>query len=395
MKSLALKVGQSAVIALSCVVVAYFVFDYASRDSEETAEPSPPPPPLTVEFTTLQPRNLRQKVEVVGTIFPMRDVIVTASAAGQVSSMPVHLGDAVADRQTIVELSDPRLQLSLAASRAGAEIARVQLRISQARLEYPEKIVEHIRRISLKGYANAANVDQSETALEIARAEVELAKSRLQQSLTEVQRGDFAIANTRAEAPFAGLVAERIADLGDLVAVGDPLVRVIDISTVIATVHVVERDYAQVEIGQSAEIRVDALAGEIFPGHVLRISPVIDVKTRTAVVLRIDNPQRRLKPGMHSRVSIVVNNRPNAQVTPVASLVESDGQPAVFVLTGEPNIAKKRVVEVGLSDDEYVEILSGLSSDDRIITLGSQVLVDGQPVETASGDTIGKVLARN
>ena len=121
---------------------------------------------------------------------------------------------------------------------------------------------------------------------------------------------------------------------------------------------------------------------------------MLDVQTRTAVVyLHIDNPQGRLKPGMHARVSITVKRHENARVLPISSLIERDGKPSVFVLVGEPPIAERREISVGLVDDQYVEVLSGVSPEDRIVTLGSHVLSDGQQVETSNGDTMQKVFA--
>jgi membrane fusion protein (multidrug efflux system) len=340
----------------------------------------------------LQTRDLQQRIELTGTILPAEDVTVSARVDGRVTSVPVHLGDPVKAQQTIADFDDAHLKAALAVSDAMVDSANVQLRISQSRLEYPEKNVEYIRRMSKKSFATPLDVDQSETNLEIAKANVELSEFRLQQAMSENQRSQLAIDNSRITAPFAGLVAHRFVNPGDFVRAGVPLLRVVDISTVIAAVHVVERDYASIAISQVAEIRADALSAETFEGEVIRISPVLDVQTRTAVVhLRIGNPKGRLKPGMHARVSIIMSGKANAQVLPISSLIERGGPPAVFVLVGEPPIAEKRTVSVGHLDDEHVEILSGVSPEDRIVTLGSHLVADGQAVDAANGDTMQKV----
>jgi len=248
--------------------------------------------------------------------------------------------------------------------------------------------------MSRKGFSTAFDVDQSETQLAIANANVKLSELRLQEATSEKQRSQLTIDNSRVTAPFAGLVAHRFVSPGDFVRAGDPLLRVVDISTVIVAVHVVERDYDSIAISQAAEIRADALAAETFVGEVVRISPVLDEQTRTAVVhLHVGNPQGRFRPGMHARVSVTVKRRANAEVLPISSLIERDGQPAVLVLVGDPPTAEKRMVSVGLVADEVVEVLAGVSSQDRIVTLGSHVLSDGQAVEAASGDTMRTVFA--
>lgn len=394
MKHLPLKLLQSTMLVLGCVAFGWVVFQYTSSTAQQVSVSASPSRLMTVEFTSLQTRDLQEQVELAGTILPTADMTVSASVNGRVTSVPLDLGDAVNQQQVIVEFDDAQSQVDLAVSAALVESAKVQLRISQSQLEFPEMTLEYIRRMNKKGFATSANLDQSETSLAIAKADVELSELRLQEMKTKMEQSQLVVDNTRITSPLAGLIAHRYANPGDFVRGGDPLLRIVDISTVIAAVHIVERDYARVALGQEAEIHVDALPAESFVGEVARIAPVLDVQTRTAVVhLRVDNSKSRLKPGMHARVSVVVSRRRNARLLPISALLERDGQPAVFVLVGEPPIAERRTISVGLADDESVEVLSGVSPEDRIVTLGSHVLSDGQQVEVASGDTMNKVFA--
>lgn len=399
MKHVALRSIQAVAIVLSCGLLGWYVFQLTSGVAEEfeadEAKTDRKPRLLSVEFTTLQTRDLYERVELTGTILPAREVTLAARIDGNITAFPFDPGQPVEENATVAEFDDEDLQLALSAAQSVVGGAKVQLNISQARLEYPEKMLEYTAGIQKKGFTTLLNLDQTETALEIAKAEVELARYRLEEARKARQQSQMDINRTKIPAPFAGLVAERFVEPGEFVRTGEPLVRLVDISSVIAEVRVVERDYARLAIGQSAGIRVDALSGEIFTGKVIRVAPVLDVETRTAAVhVRVENPRSRLKPGMHSRVSVTIKASPASQVLPIASLVEVDGEAAVFVLRGTPTVARQQSVEVGLATNDYVEILSGVSPEDRVVTLGSHVVQDGEEVQVSDKDTMTRVFTK-
>lgn len=396
MKHAVLRSIQAVAILAGCGLLGWYIYQMTSGIAEEPeaaeTEAEKKPRLLSVEFTTLQTRDMHDRVELTGTILPVREITLAARVDGLVTSFPFELGQSVEENATVAEFDDEDLQFALSSAQAVVDGAKVQLKISQARLKYPEKLLEYTANMEKKGFTTLLNLDQTRTGLEIAKAEVDAAKFRLEEARQSQHQSELNITRTRVSAPFAGLVAERFIRQGEFVRAGEPLLRLIEISSVIAEVRVVEYDYARVAVGRTADIRVDALRGEIFTGEVISVSPVLDVETRTATVrVRIANPKSHLKPGMHARVSISTEDSPEAKVLPIASLVEMDGKPAVFVLTGEPTVAEQRPVEVGLASAEFVEIHSGVSPQDRVITLGSHVVKDGQKVQVSDKDTMGEV----
>jgi membrane fusion protein (multidrug efflux system) len=153
--------------------------------------------------------------------------------------------------------------------------------------------------------------------------------------------------------------------------------------------HVPEREYRRISAGQAAVIEVDALANDEFAATVARISPVVDPATGTfKITVEVSDPTRRLKPGMFGRINIVHDVHENALQVPRSAIVDEAGETAVFVVEGET--AHRRVVETGYSEDGYVEITSGLSDDDRFVTVGQAGLKDGSKVSiiNASGAAV-------
>lgn len=396
MKHAVLRSIQAVAILAGCGLLGWYIYQMTSGIAVEPdaaeAEAEKKPRLLSVEFTMLQTRDMHDRVELTGTILPAHEITLAARVDGIVTSFPFELGQSVEEDATVAEFDDEDLKIALGSAKAVVDGAKVQLKISQARLEYPEKLLEYTASIEKKGFTTQLNLEQTRTGLEIAKAEVDAAKFRVEEARQSQQQSELNITRTKLAAPFAGLVAERFIKQGEFVRMGEPLLQLIEISSVIAEVRVVEYDYARVTVGQTADVRVDALRGDIFTGEVINVSPVLDVETRTAIVrVRIENPQSHLKPGMHARVSISTEDSPAAKVLPIASLVEMDGKPAVFILTKEPTIAEHRKVEVGLVSADFVEILSGVSPEDRVITLGSHVVKDGQKVQVSDRDTMSQV----
>src|SRR5690606_6374846 len=102
-------------------------------------------------------------------------------------------------------------------------------------------------------------------------------------------------------------------------------VTVVDLATVRAVVFVTEHDYARLKVGQEAQIMTDAYPERVFHGRVERLAPVFEEASRQArVEVRIDNDDRRLKPGMYVRVGVVLATDEDATIVPAAALVRRD-----------------------------------------------------------------------
>jgi RND family efflux transporter MFP subunit len=144
--------------------------------------------------------------------------------------------------------------------------------------------------------------------------------------------------------------------------------------------HVIERDYSKVRIGQEAIVATDAFPGVTFTGRVLRVAPLLKEASRQArVEIEIPNPDETLKPGMFVRVQIEFAEHTNATVVPVSALVKRDGQGGVFLADTQNLKAHFVPVTVGIVNGELAEIadppVSGL-----VVTLGHHLIEDGSAI---------------
>jgi len=237
-------------------------------------------------------RDIEESLELVGSLDADRDVEIQSRVSGQIRSLVVDVGDTIVIGQELlrIDASEQRelVRQSEAAKKVSIAEQRAQeLRVSAAKLEHKRQ--EDLRR---QGVGTAQQLEASRSKLEIAKAELRLSMSKVDQAESALEGSRLAVAERRIESPLSGRVAARMVQVGDMAKSDLGLLRIVDLSTVRTTLHVGERDYRSLRTGQVAEVRVDGFPEEVFVGHVERMAPVLDPQTRTAVVyVAVDNDQ--------------------------------------------------------------------------------------------------------
>ena len=186
----------------------------------------------------------------------------------------------------------------------------------------------------------------------------------------------FTYEKAPVESSLSGFVGRMYVDRGTSVTPQTPVAMVVDIEAVELALDVPEKFLAQVKLGQTAELTVDSSPGETFFGKVTKISPVIDLETRTAPVeITIANPGYRLKPGMFARVCLVLEERPSVPVIMKEAILGKEPDTYVYVVNS--NTAHLRNVRMGIREGSDYEILEGLKLGERVVIMGQQRLHDG------------------
>lgn len=156
-----------------------------------------------------------------------------------------------------------------------------------------------------------------------------------------------------------------------------------DLSSVWLLAEVFERQSQWVEVGQTAEVRLSYIPGQVWQGEVEYIYPSLDAKTRTLKVrLRFDNPGEQLKPNMYANVKIYGGAKQDTIVIPLEGLIRTGREERVIIALGEGKF-EARSVTAGIESGEYVEILNGVNEGDKIVTSG-QFLIDSEASMRAS-----------
>jgi len=185
---------------------------------------------------------------------------------------------------------------------------------------------------------------------------------------------------------ISGTVLQAPYSVGDTVSTQSALYVVGDLSILRVETFVPERFVSSIRLGLGADVTLEAIPGETFYAQVDEVSPVLDPASRTMRIrLRFVNSQGRavtdprIRAGMFATISLVTRTRANVPVIPRTSAINTYGSWVVFIVD-ENNIARRRVLELGIENERFFEVISGVSLGDRVVTAGQNFLTDGDPV---------------
>lgn len=219
--------------------------------------------------------------------------------------------------------------------------------------------------------ASAAIIEQAQAAVEKAEADEAAARARQKVAEADHARVLALVEYQRIEAPFDGVISERNVDVGHFVqpaeaAQARPLYVLVQTDVVRVFVDVPEVDAVWVDRGDEAALRVPALGGKKFTGSVARTSWTLDPATRTLrTEIDVPNSGGELRPGMYVDATIVLEQHDDVLALPLTAVRTADGTATCFCIeNGRP---VKKTIELGLSDGKMVEVISGLSGDERLL----------------------------
>lgn len=324
---------------------------------------------FSVHVETVRSRAVSDDVVATGTAMPAREVTLSPQVQGLLVRSKVELGRHVKKGELLARVSTVGLYGE--SRQASAELTRLRSDIAQAKEDL--SATESLFRQKI---ASRKQRDDARYKLARLRAQLAQAQARLS-SVGERYRGGVVLA------PFAGVIAEKRADVGDYLSPGKGVGRLVDLSSVKVTVGVAEVDVVRIAPTTRVTVSFPALPGKVFPGRILAIAPTADKQSGAfPVEVAVANPKRVLRGGMAARV---VFHRPPIRgvFVPVEAVVRRGGRPVAYVLSGDGGHVRQVVCQVGRSRDGLVEVRAGLRPGDRLVTSGNTRLRKGSAVRVA------------
>jgi RND family efflux transporter MFP subunit len=352
----------------------------AHTEEEVTANT---PVPVTMQPATRGVVEAVTSASGVIAAAPGAELIVIAPQPGRIARLPKGEGDAVRKGDLLVEFDIPSSQADLAAREA--EVAQAHARLTSSR-----NTLTRLQGLLDRGVAARKEVEDAQR--DVAEAEAALKNGDVARSAAE-----RVASRTTLVAPFAGVVAKRWHNPGDLVeaAATDPVLRVVDPARAEVTVAVPAAAASRVHPGQAARVRsatgggpaADAAsdatddADAFWAASVLTRPIVVDPATATANVRLALRKLAGVPPiGTAVRVDIVTEVKKDALIVPPRALVRDEGKTFVFV-GGSDKKAHRKEVKVGVSSEKGIEILSGINAGDNVIVRGQDALPDGATIK--------------
>jgi cobalt-zinc-cadmium efflux system membrane fusion protein len=321
------------------------------------------------------------------TVNEQRTWSVGALVGGRVTSVSANVGDIVREGTVLARIHSHDVHEARAnRERAQAEVARATAAVEQA-----GRVRDRMRRLLELKAASRAEAEQAEAALRDARAALKTAQVELERE--EIHLSDYLEIKPGPEeedvpvkAPESGLVVQREITPGSVVVPGQTAFRITDPGYVWMIASANETDLPYLHPGQTVNVRVRAFGDRVFTGKILRLGEALNPETRTLEVrVLVPNQETLLKPEMLATAEIQRSGARKTLLVPSETIQIIDGNSVVFVRAG-PERFVARVVREGERRGSTVEITSGLSPGEQVVTKGSFVLKSQMLKSTLEGE---------
>ena len=360
---------KPALVTLGIVLVAGAIFGVRNGQAQKEEKKAEAEPVL--EFTPddvarVEVRELVRSVPFSGSLMPLVQTTVKSRVPGDMNRVHVREGQSVTEGELLAEIDTADLQAKVDAQAAALEEAKAKLSIAQKNRANNLQLLRQ-KFISQNAY------DTADSIYEAAAASQKSAEAQL-------RLAEKALADAAVHAPFAGIVAKKMANAGEKVGVDSPLFTIVDLSRMEIEAPAPASEIPSIRAGQSATFRVDGFGDRAFEGRVERINPTADAGSRAITLyISVANRDGALKGGMFAKGSIVLDRTSASAVIPATAVREEAGQTYVYTIEGG-KIAK-RAVKIGATEPQQglVEVKSGLDNGMHVVSARVTGLKPGSP----------------
>jgi len=339
--------------------------------------------PVAVE--PVRTETIRDVAEFTGTLLPRSQFIVAPKVPGRLEKLLVNIGDSVKRGDLVAELDSEEYAQQVAQANAELEVSRANLADCRSALDAATRDFQRIKELRTQKVASEAEYDAAEAGYKAAEAKQQVALAQIKQREAALKTAEVRLSYTRILAAWEDtdgkrVIAERFVDVGAMLRANDPIVSVVDVSTVTAVVNVIERDFPEVGVGQLATVTTDAYENKQFTGKIVRRAPVLKEESRQArVEIEIPNAEGLLAPGMFVRTRIQFAEHKDATVVPVTALVQREGRQGVFLADTKEMKARFVPVKLGIVSGDSAEVTEP-RLEGMVVMLGHHLLEDGSPI---------------
>lgn len=354
---------------------------------------------VAVENVTI--RSITETITANGKIQPEKEVKITPDVSGEIVELNVKEGDRVMKGQLLCRIKPDTYISQRDRSLAAISSARARLSQSEAQFVQAELAYKRNKQLFEEKAISQSEFEQAEAAYKVAKAEVDAARFSVSSSEAALKEAEENLMKTSIYAPMSGTISMLLVELGERVVgtsmmTGTEMMRVADLSRMEARVEVNENDITRVKVGDTAVVKVDAYLDEKFTGVVTMVAnsakttgvsadQVTNFDVRIFILpesyKHLVNEERPspLRPGMSVSVDIRTMTKQAVLSVPIQAVTTRidttlTGEAAAgkevrtLVFTTDGTYALARDVKTGIQDNNYIEIISGISEGDRVIT---------------------------
>jgi HlyD family secretion protein len=343
-----------------------------------------------VDVTTLSQRVISPSILASGFLTHEEEVMLSSEVIGKVSELYVEEGQQVTQGQLLLRVDDVNFIAGLEQTEASVRINTIDIERQEVRIQNLERQFERSKSLHDKNMIGDDEFDNVANQLALARIDLKSARERLAQVKAQLDQVNDQLSKTKIVSPIDGVITSLDIKVGETAIAsstnipGSSLMTIANPASIYTEVLVDEADVATIEIGQRAEIVAIAypdqpMLGEVkYIANTAKVAPGRQGLSFTVKIEIIDAGDVVLRPGMSCRAEIFTRQDQQVTAIPIQAILfeedRSELRSEYFIFINDNGIAKKTKVDVGLSDDEYQELLSDIDGEIEIVVGPNQEL---------------------
>ncbi len=319
-----------------------------------------------VNVKPVERKNLNSYLVLNGIVEPERKVEIFARLSAYVKQIVKEEGAYVKENDVLALLDDKEIMISYQQAKIQLEQAKLALEEAEANFNRSQELIK--KDLISEQEFQTTEATSKQRQLDYENRQENFKNLELQLNWTKIR------------SLSDGYITERLIEVGTRVNANQQVFTIEDFSPLLIRVYVPTSDSIKLKTGMPAEVNTEIIEGSTFQGSVKLINPRVDVQTGTVkVTIEVFDETLHLKPGMFVETKIVIGNKENVLVIPRKAILYKQNKTFVFVM--DQNMVSQREITLGLREEDYVEVLSGLEPGEVIVTVGVEGLEDGERVE--------------
>lgn len=348
---------------------------------------------VKVTIEKVKTSDLVSIVSASGEIKPKKNVNISAHVPGRIIKIGVKEGDVVKAGDFLLKLDAAQYEALAEGNRAAIRSYKAQLIQEEARQQRDKNVYDRQKRLYDEQLISKDQLEMAKAQFDVSNAQVRAIKSQIQQAEASLKSTMDNLNKTTYGSPIDGMITSlrveegEVAIIGTMNNPGTVLMTIADLSVMEVEVEVDETDVVGVQLGQTANVRVDAFPDIVFKGKVTEIGSSALQKTAATttqeskdfkVIITLENPSQKLKPGLSASADIVAAEKKGVLSVPIASLVvrekpaadkdKKDAKEEEGVYLVENSRVKFQMVAKGITGGMNIEVVSGLKEGQEIVT---------------------------
>ncbi len=328
-------------------------------------------------------QELPVNLQSTGTVHARQTAVISAQVMGRIQQVQVREGDTVRSGQMLVVLDDTALQMALEQAQAGLNAAQNAQAAAQTNASLATSTLNRYKQLESEKSVSPQEMDEVSQRAGAAVATLEGMRAQTEAARAQVSGARTMLGYTRLPAPFSGIVTARMADPGTTAAPGVPLLQVDQAGALQLDATVDESAIGAVHKGMKVQVAIDGAGSKSMTGTVAEVVPAADPSSHSFLV-KIDlPPSTQLRAGMYGTAEFA-NGARQAILIPHSAVVLRGSLACVYVLDGQ-GIAQLRYLTLGAAQGNLVEVLSGVSSGEKLVDEPSDRDFAGKRIESSAG----------